>query len=214
MNSVATDLEGTLTAGQGWAGLTNYLKAHGQSRQVTWLYVQLAPRILLWRLKLIPDRAFKEYAILRILYLFKGMSEEALQTMGEWVVEHELWPKRRLALVAELEAHQANGRSIIIASGVFEPILIAFAKRLGVKGIGTALEMENGRFTGYTQTPFNVGQRKADTLKPHLPLHTAYGDTIQDVPMLQLAQNPVVVHPASDLAQMAQQEDWRVLQED
>lgn len=212
MNSVATDLEGTLTAGQGWAGLTNYLKAHGQSWRVNGLFLQLAPRILLWRLKLIPDRAFKEKAILRILYLFKGMTEAELLEMGEWVVEHELWPKRRLPLVAELEAHQANGRSVFIASGVFEPILTAFAKRLGVQGIGTPLKMVNGRFTGYTLTPFNVGQRKAETLQPHLPLHTAYGDTIQDVPMLQLAQNPVVVHPAPDLAKVAQQHGWRVLQ--
>ena len=56
---VASDLEGTLTAGQTWRGMRSYLEEHGQAEAFRALYRRSLPSLILYRLKLVNERAFK-----------------------------------------------------------------------------------------------------------------------------------------------------------
>lgn len=213
---VASDLEGTITAGETWRGMRDFLVENGRSRQYRRFFLRNVPGLFLFRKGWVNERAFKERWILGLLRLFKGAGEAEMAAMAEFVAMETLWPTRREAVVAELQAHQANGRSVVIVTGLFEPILQHLAQALGgFDFIGTPLLMENGRFTGKTAAPLNVGQRKVTQLQPYLhegQLAAAYGDTVRDIPMLELAQEPVAVHPDAPLRQTAQDRGWRILE--
>jgi phosphoserine phosphatase len=214
---VASDLEGTITAGETWRGMRDYLVENGYERPYRRFFLRQVPRLIMFRRGWIRDvPAFKERWILGLLRLFKDFDEAEMAAVAEYVALETLWPTRREAVVAELQAHQANGRSVIIVTGLFEPILQRLAQELGgFDSIGTPLLWENGRFSGEVATPLNVGPRKAAQLQPRLPdgrLFAAYGDTMRDIPMLELADEPVAVHPDTQLREAAQSRGWRILE--
>jgi HAD superfamily phosphoserine phosphatase-like hydrolase len=213
---VASDLEGTITAAETWRGMRDYLQANGRSAQFRRFFLRHLPVVIGYRLGLLRDvPAFKERWLLGILALYAGMSRAQLAEMGDWVAQQVLWPSRRQAVVAELEAHRENGRSIIIVSGMFESILAPIAAIMGVQAMGTPLLFEGDRFAGRPDGPFNVGERKVAQLESVLAngriLHAAYGDTRRDIPMLHLSQEPVAVHPDAALRREAEINGWRVL---
>ena len=215
--AVASDLEGTITAGETWRGMRDFLVENGRERQYRRFFLRNLPGLFLFRKGWANERAFKERWILGLLRLFKGYDEAEMAAMAEFVALETLWPTRREAVVAELQAHQADGRSVVIVTGLFEPILKRLAQALGgFDTMGTPLLFENGRFTGQTAAPLNVGQHKVARLQPYLQngrLATAYGDTMRDIPMLELAQEPVVVDPDPQLRQVAIARGWRILAE-
>jgi HAD superfamily phosphoserine phosphatase-like hydrolase len=209
---VAFDLEGTLTAGVAWEGMRDYLKAHGEEDKFRRFFRKNLLPVLAFRFGLLRDeRAFKERWILGVLHLFAGYTPERLDEMAAWVVSHTFWPQRRVAVVEELEGHVANGRRVIIVSGMFEPILQQFAGMLQVESMGTAVAFADGRFTGEIIGQLNVGQAKVTRLQQAGRLVVAYGDTVRDIPMLELAETAVAVHPDPKLRQAAEQHGWRIL---
>ncbi|WP_420631670.1 HAD family hydrolase [Candidatus Leptofilum sp.] len=210
---VAFDLEGTLSSGIAWEGMRDYLVAHGEGAKFQRFFRKNFLKALAFRVGIVRDeRAFKERWILEIMRLFEGYSEARFAEAAAWVVERTFWPNRRDAVVEELLAHRENGRSVIVVSGMFEPILQQFAAKLQVDCIGTPLEVMDGRLTGEIVGQLNVGPNKVAKLQ-NLPgkLVAAYGDTVWDIPMLELAETAVVVHPDKLLREMAVQRNWRMI---
>lgn len=217
--TVASDLEGTLTAGQTWQGMRDYLIEHEEGDKYRRFYRRQFFRLLRFKFKWIDDRVFKEQWILDILNLFKGYSHDRFTDMSNWVTEKSLWPERRRVVVDELQDHLANGRRVIIVSGFFEPMLAAFVRRLGsgFEAMGTPLLFTESQFTGQIAAPLNVGDRKVARLRPNLngsQLFAAYGDTKRDIPMLKICQHPVAVHPDETLRKTAVAQGWRILEND
>ncbi len=209
---VAFDLEGTLTAGVAWEGMRDYLQAHGEEEKFRRFFRKNLLPVLAFRFGLLRDeRAFKERWILGVLHLFAGYTPQKFDEMAAWVVSHTFWPQRRVAVVEELERYRANGRRVIIVSGMFEPILQQFAGMLQVESMGTAVEFVDGRFTGEIVGQLNVGQAKVDRLQQVGRLMAAYGDTVRDIPMLALAETAVAVHPDAKLRRAAELHGWRIM---
>ena len=211
---VAFDLEGTLSAGVAWEGMRDYLVAHGEGDKFRRFLRRNILNVLAFRVGILRDeRAFKERWILDVMRLFAGYPEARFAEVGAWVADKTFWPHRRVAVVEELVAHQANGRRILIVSGMFEPILQQFAAKLQVESIGTPIEVVNGRLTGEIIGQLNVGPPKVAQLQ-QLPgkLVAAYGDTLRDIPMLELAETAVAVHPDAVLMETAVQRGWRILE--
>jgi phosphoserine phosphatase len=130
------------------------------------------------------------------------------------VVENVTWKTRRSDVLAELNAHKAAGRRVIVVTGVFDLLLESLLERLpGMEAIGTPVIGNGDRFSGEL-AEFNVGRRKVESLKQlagGTRLHTAYGDTYSDVSMLLLADQPVAVHPDRRLRAAAEKAGWRIL---
>jgi phosphoserine phosphatase len=213
---VAADLEGTLSAGATWRGLRGYLEANEQNALFKQFMRPRLPQIILFRLGLLRnEQAFKEQWVLDMYQLFVGYTEAQFAEVAGFVVTQELWPQRRPSVVAECLAHQQNGRRLILVTGVNEPVLARFAARLnGAEAIGTPLEWTDGVFTGCTVGPMNTSQNKVEQLQPFTRngrIHTAYGDTAADIPMLQLAKNGVAVCPDKVLQAADAQYGWRTL---
>ncbi|MFP4324105.1 MAG: HAD family hydrolase [Anaerolineales bacterium] len=213
---VAVDLEGTLTAGETWRGIRAYQKANGGAWSAHWMMVRFAPAYARVKLGRLPRPIFNaRWVTVQARYL-RGMSAEAVHAMIDWVMDNETWPARRATVIAELDAHRAAGRRVVVVSGAYQPVVEAFGARINaVACFGTPMEWDAaGRLTGRLATSVNTHEHKVAALQNFLngaPLVAAYGDTHADIPMLELAREPVAVHPDPELRAAAQARGWRIL---
>jgi phosphoserine phosphatase len=212
---VATDLEGTLTAGSTWRGVGRYLSEHGhRGRYRRFLYGRL-PQVFLARRRLIDVQAFRERWMRDLTTLLRGMGRDDIEAMADWVFDEELWPDRRDDVLAELQHAREGGARLVVASGTYTPVAERFASRLGADVIGTDLAYDaDDRATGRFAGTMGTGDEKVARLKALLgdaTLETAYGDTMADIPMLSLATMAVVVHPDAELQRVAIDRGWRII---
>jgi putative phosphoserine phosphatase/1-acylglycerol-3-phosphate O-acyltransferase len=84
--------------------------------------------------------------------------------------------------------------------------------------VGTPLVLKNGRYTGASELPVCIGQGKVFRLQTHLGddaidwRHSfSYADSITDLPLLELAGSPVAVYPDAELATLARERNWDVI---
>jgi HAD superfamily phosphoserine phosphatase-like hydrolase len=212
---VACDLEGTLTTAETWRAIATRLKATERERRYRNFVLRRLPRVLAVRLSLIDRQRFRDAWITDFAGLLRGFSESEMEALAERIVEDELWPQRRTAVVGELEAHRAAGRVVMLCSGTYQAVLDAFARRLDAEALGTPLEARDGELTGRLLEPPNTGARKAARLRTALggrPLHAAYGDSLADTEMMEASREPVAVQPEAGLRRLAASRGWRVLE--
>jgi phosphoserine phosphatase len=155
--------------------------------------------------------------------LLRGITQEQLTVMGEWVVEHLLWPARRVEAVSAVQATLATAQAtdpateLVLATGGYQPIAAAFAKRLGATiALGTPFEVVDGIATGKLAAPTQSGEEKAAAARAAAAggaILAAFGDTAADIPLLRLAERPVVVAPDRALQRVALTEGWESLPE-
>ena len=212
---VASDLEGTLSTGTFVLAIGRYLMGHGSNLRYRLFFLRQMPAFIRNKLKQTGTQTFKNNWFLGLTRLLKGMTPEQVAHMGEWVIEQELWPQRREAVIAELIEHQHNGAQLILASGMFQPTLEQFAARIGpnIVCLGTPLQFVDGVFSGEVGA-IGIGEVKAAQVRVHIgasPLSAAYGDTEADQYLLNLSQHPTAVYPDAGLRKIAQERDWRIL---
>jgi len=211
---IASDLEGTLSSGKTWKAIANYLVTHGHTQAYRVFFITHLPGYLFAKIGLADPIKFGQQWIIDIAKLFKGFDQTRLNELGEWIVDQELWPNRRQAVVAELISYREQGCRVVICSGAYQFIVDAFARRLAVEGIGTPLPMKNGAVLGQVTEAFNTGTVKVQRLQAVLNgtrLGVAYGDTAADVPLLELSQTPVAVAPDKALRSTAVARNWRIM---
>ena len=215
---VAVDLEGTVTAGYAWRGMRDYLLEHGRETEVKRFVYRRLPEYYLRRITGRGMQEFKTRWILQLLQFFRDYSEAQFREMTVWAVENELWPQRRLPVLQELVEHQEQGHRVLVVTGLFEPYVASLiAKMPGVEAIGTPIVLDDGKVTGKLATPFNLGPRKVEALGPFMregKVLSAYGDTFPDRHMLAASTFPVAVSPDKALRQLAEDEGWRILQDE
>ncbi len=214
--TIASDLEGTLSAGFAWQAMRDYLIENGQEPKFRKFLTRRVPKLFLFRLGLVDKSKFKNEWILGVIALFAGSTRAEMDAMAQFVVEKEIWPQRRQDVIDELSAHAENGKRVILVTGVFEPILAAFIDKTGhaFEGIGTALAYEDDIFTGKIQGEVNTGINKTEQLQPFMidgKIESAYGDTKADIPMLESSHTPIAVDPDAELRQVATERQWRIM---
>jgi phosphoserine phosphatase len=210
----ASDLEGTLSTGSTWKAVARYLNEHGFKSQYRVFLALHLPPYPLAKVGLIDDQAYRNWWMKDLTMFLKGFDTARINDLADYVVAHELWPNRRVNVVAELEQHTRDGHEVILSSGTYQPVLENFARRIGAVALGTPLEMVDGKSTGKLGAPMNTGKVKAATLTRYLngrTLDGAYGDTHADVPMLELCNTPVAVAPDNRLSRVAALRGWRVV---
>jgi phosphoserine phosphatase len=209
---VVADLVGTLTTGSPVMGLVSWVRHH-QSRLRADLYLASAlPVFLLARWGLLNYQRAGGAAMIQCLPLLREATPERVCEMAEWSVEHVLWPRRRPEVLARLARHLQAGASVTIASSAYLPTVEAFARRIGAQAIGTPLQITRARLS--LAADLLAEEHKAEAVLAQLgvaQVDVAYGDTWQDIPLLERAARPVAVHPDRVLAQVASERGWEVL---
>jgi len=209
------DLEGTLTAGETWKALARYFQTHGRKAAYDRFFWRHLPGALLTKAGLLPKRWYQNLWMQNLARLFAGMDAEELARVADWVVEEELWPRRKEKALARLRELYQGGHRVVIASGAYQPVVEAFARRIGpgVEALGTPLELRDGRATGRLAGPMNVGKVKAERVLKLLggAPDLAFGDTAADLPLLLLAKEAVAVDPDRRLLAEAETRGFEVL---
>lgn len=142
---VVSDMMGTLTTGSPFLGLVDWIK-HNQSKlRANFYMAMITPSYLLAKNGLIDWQTWGQKLMIDSLTYIKDADEEKVRHASQWVVEHNLWKKRREDVVARLVKHREEGAQVYIASSVVEPFIEPFAKRIGARVIGTPTEIVNGR---------------------------------------------------------------------
>ncbi|MCC7117969.1 MAG: haloacid dehalogenase-like hydrolase [Anaerolineales bacterium] len=209
---VVSDMMGTLTAGSPFLGLVDWVK-HNQSKwQANLIMASIMPSYLLAKNGLIDWQAWGQKLMIESLAYIKNADAEKLKQVSEWVVEQDLWKKRRADVVARLIQHREAGAQVYIASSVVEPFIEPFAKRLGAQVSGTPVEIVNGRICMVGE--LIASEKKVEQILNRLGVKRvdfAYGDTYMDIPLLEHADHPVAVYPDSKLKKVAMEKGWEII---
>ena len=209
---VVSDMMGTLTTGSPVLGLVDWVR-HNQSKRQAQLYMlSIAPSYFVAKRGWIDWQKWAQGLMINSLKLVKEATPEKMKVVGEWAVEHDLWQKRRDDVIARLKGYARQGAQVYIASSVIEPIIEPFAKRIGAQTIGTPVKYVDGhvRVAG----DLVAQERKIEQVLNRLNVDRvdfAYGDTVQDVPLLEHAARPVAVYPDEKLKAIALERGWEIL---
>ncbi len=209
---VVSDLAGTLTTGSPVVGLVDWVRHHQSPFRANLYMATRMPSYVLAKCGLIDWRQWALRLMLSSLPLIREATDDKIVQMAEWSVEYELWPKRRTDVLSRLARHREGGARLYLASSVFEPTTKAFARRIDAQGIGSPLQIVNGR--ACFATDIAAAERKLETVLAKLAvdrLDFAYGDTAADIPLLQRASHPVAVYPDDALKAMAMAQGWEIL---
>ena len=209
---VVSDMMGTLTTGSPVVGLVDWVR-HNQSKIQADLYMaSIMPAYFLAKRGLLDWQKWGQELMVKSLSLVKDATPEKMQLVGAWAVEHNLWAKRREDVIARLTGHVSQGAKVYIASSVIEPLIEPFARRIGAQTIGTSVEYKNGRVR--VAGELAAQEHKIEQVLSRLGVQRvdmAYGDTQQDVPMLEHADHPVAVYPDARLKAIALERGWEIL---
>lgn len=211
---VVSDLMGTLTTGSPVLGLVDWVR-HNQSKwQARWYTASILPGYLLAKRGWIDWQRWGQGLMVDSLSMIREATPQKFDEVSDWLVEADLWKKRREDVIQRLRDHAKNGARVYIASSVHEPGVAAFARRIGAQAIGTPVEFVDGRVR-------IVGELVADEKKIEQVLARlgvervdfAYGDTALDIPLLEHADRPVAVYPDEKLRVVAKERGWEIIGE-
>lgn len=113
-----------------------------------------------------------------------------------------------------------RGYKIVFVTGALDFQIAPLALDLGADFVYAAeLVEKEGRFTGKLKGMAASNTEKADRMQEYARVHgvsladsLAFGDSIADLPMLEIAGQPHAVNPDSRLKAIATKRGWPILQ--
>lgn len=95
-----------------------------------------------------------------------------------------------------LRRHQAQGDRVIVVTGCEHHLVSGILQQLGLAGIEVLASQLRPGWIGMRLKRHNVGRRKVQSLAEHglSAWHVAYGDSMYDAAMLQVATEAVLVN--------------------
>ena len=219
---IVSDMDGTLTAAETWRGVLDWVRQHRPSAAARRFVTLRLPIVAVARLGLIDKERFRARWLRDMAHLLAGASASELAAMGEWVVEHHLWPARRRSALEAVAAETANARMahptarLVLATGGYQSVGDAFARRIGADlALGTPLEMRDDRATGRLAALTQSGAHKAAAVRAVAAggdVLVAFGDTAADLPLLRMAERAIAVAPDAPLRAAAAGAGWEIIE--
>jgi HAD superfamily hydrolase (TIGR01490 family) len=184
------DFDGTLTTSESFP---DFLRRVVPKPRRYWGGVLVAPLVLAYRLRLLSGRVVRA-AILRIAV--RGLDAASVAAQGRCYARDAVPTTLRPDMLAQLRRHRDRGDVVVVVSGTFDICIRAWCEAEGVACLASALEHRAGRLTGRYDGRQCVGEDKVRRLRDRYDLSAftrihAYGDTVEDVPMLALADEAI-----------------------
>lgn len=209
------DFDGTLLKTESEAILIKYLWNVGELSIFYWLKMGIA--YVLFKLHLYPDERIQKLT----MQVYKGQSAEKFENLGDEFYLNELKPLLADKLLNQLIWHQQQSHTVVLLSAAFRYYLTYAAKDLGIDHL-LCSDLEVGKDGLLTGLPYgklvrgpqkaSVARQLASELGIDLDQSYAYGDDKADLPFLQLVGHPVAVDPTPQLQEVANQNNWTILQ--
>ncbi|MGC4176103.1 HAD family hydrolase [Demequina sp.] len=149
---------------------------------------------------------------------FRGWSAAEIVAIGEevWdtVLTHRIFPGTK----ALIDSHLERGHEVWLVTASPQEIARLIASRIGATGgLGTVAEQEQGHYTGVIEGGLLHGPRKAEAIQAlaverglDLSRSYAYGDSSNDVPMLEAVGVPGAINPDSRMRRIAAERNWPI----
>lgn len=208
---VISDMMGTLTYGSPVLGLVDWVSKRQNKLKAQLYKLSILPSYLLVKRGWINQQSWGQNLLIQSLGLIDHATPEKFDEIADWIVEKNLWTDRRQDVIDRLVSHVQEGHQVYIASSVMEPVVQAFARKFGVHGIGTPLDFQNGKVRFSTE--LIASNRKIQQVLTQLNVTRvdyAYGDTEQDIPLLEHADHPIAVYPNQALRVEAEKRNWEI----
>ena len=140
--------------------------------------------------------------------------EELTEEIFDEAMAHRIWPGTR----ALAQLHLDEGKRVWLVTAAPVEIASIIARRLGLTGaMGTVAEHVDGVYTGRLVGDLLHGPAKAEAVKAlaareglDLARCSAYSDSSNDLPMLELVGDPCAINPDARLRAHARANGWRV----
>ncbi len=155
-------------------------------------------------------------------FSFKPLSERNMEELADLHREFMatvIQPLMSPAALALVDDHRAQGHTLMIITATNSFITRPIAQAFGIPHLlATEPKIVNGRYTqNIDGTPcFQSGKvtRLQDWLQGRDETLTGsyfYSDSRNDLPLLEMVDNPIAVDPDATLTQIAQERGWRIL---
>lgn len=212
---VASDLNGTLTTGSPVLAVYRWLQANQPEAAPPLFQSRLMFSYLQVKAGLKKIDTWGEQAMRAVLELVQRPDQGLLDALMDFVVEEELWPRRRELPVTFLRELVDQGAELYVLSAAFQPAVEIFARKIAPNrtyGIGTPVQITPAglRLAG----PLNSREVKMSNLLAAAGsrgLTIALGDTFADIPLLEKAERAIAVYPDRKLEKKARGSGWQIM---
>ncbi len=147
-----------------------------------------------------------------------GHSVAEMRSIGEEVYDEvmadRIWPGTH----ALARMHLAAGERVWLVTASPVEVAEVIASRLGLTGaLGTVAESVDGIYTGRLVGQVMHGPAKVEAVRAladaqglDLQRCSAYSDSANDIPLLELVGNPCAINPDARLKKLAKRNGWRI----
>jgi HAD superfamily hydrolase (TIGR01490 family) len=143
-----------------------------------------------------------------------GDLERLAEEIFDELMATRIWSGSR----ALAQLHLAAGHRVWLVTAAPVELGRVIARRLGLTGaVGTVAEIADGAYTGALVGDLLRGPAKADAVRAlasteglDLARCAAYGDSVNDLPMLSVVGHPVAVNPDPALRREARRRGWEI----
>jgi HAD superfamily hydrolase (TIGR01490 family) len=157
----------------------------------------------------------------RVGKLISGVPVRDLERLAPRVLAGVL-PRVYPQMLARAYEHQEQGQRVYIVTAALQEMADLLARVLVFDGgLGSRLEVRDGRYTGRAGGPFNYREGKVVAMRElaeregiDLAASYAYSDSESDLPMLRAVGHAVVVNPDQELTRIAHSEGWEIVRLD
>ena len=154
----------------------------------------------------------------RVGEMIAGVPVRDLQRLSPRVLAGVL-PRLYPQMLQRAYEHQEKGQRVYIVTAALQEMADLLAHVLAFDGgLGSQLEVVEGRYTGRAAGPFNYREGKVLAMQRlaaregiDLSRSYAYSDSESDLPMLRAVGHAVVVNPDPDLRRIAAEEGWEAI---
>ena len=214
------DVDGTLTSGRTWMGFLEYYRQNGLRRGTHYAYLAYHyPLYFMRKLGLISEGRFRAPWAANMAWYVRGDTIEEANKAWSFTIDYleRFWRDDTLGI---LNQHKESGDLVVLVSSGPLPLLEKTGEKLGADHvIGTAFEIENGRYTGRSVQPTCIDSYKASMTREFLAdsgysidyvNSFSYADSIADLHMLEMVGNPTAVYADENLKRLAAARGWSV----
>lgn len=174
------------------------------------------------------ERFYQEYKdgkldIMEFLeFSLRPLSENSLDDLISWrkqFIEEKISGIIPQASRELVEQHRQQGDTLMIITATNAFVTQPIAELLGIDNlIATDPEFSNGRYTGRVQGIPSFQHGKVNRLNDWLSMQSEslqgsyfYSDSHNDIPLLEIVDNPVAVDPDETLRKHADKKNWPII---
>jgi alcohol-forming fatty acyl-CoA reductase len=173
----------------------------------------LATRVPGW---LQADRRSRAAFNRRFYRLYRDLPARELRRQAAEALPDFIQPRVQHAAVRRIRAHRRRGDRVILITGALD-FLVDSLNHLGDELVAARLVERTGRFTGELAAPPLTADGRASLAARMAAEHGlsladchAYGDSLADLPLLEIVGHPHAVNPDFRLSREARRRGWPV----